>query len=59
MEENLAEMLENHELRRPGEAPAWPFGCLSVELDRESRRETLDGFEGDVGDAPALASAFC
>lgn len=34
--ENLAEMLENQELRRCGEAPLGPC-CFSMELDRERR----------------------
>ena len=35
-EENLADMLENHELRRWGEVPL-TLGGLSTEPDREAR----------------------
>lgn len=45
LEENLAEMLENHELRRCSGVPLGPF-CFSIEPDRESRLVVLGAFDG-------------
>jgi len=48
--ENLAEMLENHELRlEPGGVPFGP-GCLSIDPDRESRLAIPPPGEGVVLD---------
>lgn len=69
--ESFAEMLENHELRRPGGVPLEPF-CLSIELERDSRLAMLDAppelLAGESSGWPfavpldceaAFASAFC
>lgn len=69
--ESFAEMLENHELRRPGGVPLGPF-CFSIELERESRLAMLDPppelLVGEGSGWPfavpfdceaAFASAFC
>lgn len=46
-EENLADILENHEPRRWGGVPLGPF-CFSIEPDRESRRGLLGTGAGAV-----------
>ena len=71
--ESFAEMLENHELRRPGGVPLGPF-CLSIELERDKRLAMLEPAEppelllGEASGWPFdwpfdcvadLASAFC
>lgn len=68
--DSFAEMLENHELRRPGGVPLGPF-CFSIELDRDSLLVMLEPLpELLLGEGsgwplgcplawPFLASAFC
>jgi hypothetical protein len=43
--ENLAEMLENHELRRCGGVPLGP-GLFSIEPDLEGRLDAVVEFDG-------------
>lgn len=52
---NLADMLENHELRRCSGLPLGLF-CFSIEADRERRLEDAPPLAPDLGSALPLAS---
>jgi hypothetical protein len=55
-EENLADILENHELRRWGEVPGGV--CLSMEFERDTRLGAVEPFEPFGVEAWPLCELF-